>query len=172
MGPSRWLAVLIGFTGVFLVMQPTASGFSLYAVLPLCAAAGYASISVSAQLFEDDIPTALINLYYNADALIGATVLVIFTGGFVHIGTPKDWLWIIIMETAAGFAAFCMIAAYRSAEPSSLSPFEYFTIPFSFCLGWVFFSEASFEQAFPGVILIVGGGLFIIMRERSLIKAG
>ncbi|MDP7179336.1 MAG: hypothetical protein QF749_13715, partial [Verrucomicrobiota bacterium] len=60
--------------------------------------------------------------------------------------------------------------AYRSAQPSSLSPFEYFGIPFSFVLGWIFFAETPFEKLFPGVILIVGGGFLIIWRERRLLR--
>lgn len=171
-GPARWLAVLIGFAGVLLVMQPTAPDFTWYAVLPLCAAAGFASISVSAHLFDDAVPTALINLYYNTGSLIGAVALVIFTGSFVPIGRLEDWLWLGVMGIAGSIAAFCMISAYRSVEPSSLSPFEYFAIPFSFCLGWLFFSETPFDRLFPGVLLIVGGGLFIILRERSMKKNG
>jgi drug/metabolite transporter (DMT)-like permease len=56
------------------------------------------------------------------------------------------------------------------AEPSSLSPFEYFGIPFSFFLGWIFFSETPFDRLIPGAFLIVGGGLVIIWRERFLKK--
>ena len=62
------------------------------------------------------------------------------------------------MGAAGGVAVFCLISAYRLADPSSLSPFEYFGIPFSFALGWLFFSEAPFEKLIPGVFLIVGGG--------------
>ena len=65
-----------------------------------------------------------------------------------------------------GFAVLAMISAYRLARPASLSPFEYFGIPFAFVLGWIFFNEAPFERLFPGVFLIVGGGLLIAWRER------
>jgi drug/metabolite transporter (DMT)-like permease len=71
------------------------------------------------------------------------------------------------MGVAGGTAAFCLISAYRMAKPSSLSPFEYFGIPFSFFLGWIFFLETPFDRLIPGVFLIVGGGLVIIWRERS-----
>ncbi|WP_282607028.1 DMT family transporter [Pelagibius sp. Alg239-R121] len=169
-GLWRWLAVLIGFTGVLLVMRPTADSFTWHAILPLCAAFGYASISVTAQLFDKAVPTALINLYYNVGSLVGAVALVLLTGGFVQIGALEDWLWIAAMGIAGGTAAYCLITAYRLAEPSSLSPFEYFGIPFSFCLGWIFFSETPFDRLIPGAFLIVGGGLFIIWREHSLKK--
>ncbi len=42
----------------------------------------------------------------------------------------------------------------------------HFCIPFSFCLGWIFFGETPFDRLIPGVFMIVGAGLFIIWRER------
>ena len=165
-GIWRWVAVLIGFIGVLLVMRPTGQSFTWYAVLPLCAAFGFASVSVTARFFDSTIPTALINLYYTTGSLVGSTALVIFTGGFVQIGALEDWIWLAAMGMAGGIAAYCLISAYRLAEPSSLSPFEYFGIPFSFFLGWVFFSETPFDRLIPGVFLIVGGGLVIMWREH------
>ena len=166
-GLVRWSAVVIGFAGVVLVMQPNAPSFTWYAVLPMLAAFGYASISVTSRLFDAAIPTALINLYQTTGALIGALALVAFTGGFTPVAHVEDWFWLGAMGVAGGLAAFCLITAYRLADPSSLSPFEYFAIPFSFGLGWIFFSEAPFDRLLPGAILIVGGGMFVIWRERS-----
>jgi len=149
-------------------MRPATESFTWYAVLPLCAAFGYASISVTARLFDKSVPTAVINLYSNAGSLTGSIALVIFTGSFVQIASLEDWIWLAAMGMAGGVAAYCLISAYRLAEPSSLSPFEYFGIPFSFCLGWIFFSETPFDRLIPGAFLIVGGGLIIIWREHSL----
>ena len=52
-------------------------------------------------------------------------------------------------------------------KPSNLDPFEYIGIPTSFLLGWIFFSEAPFDQLFPGVLFIVSAGFLIIWRERK-----
>ncbi|MEM7445397.1 MAG: DMT family transporter [Pseudomonadota bacterium] len=169
-GPWRWASVLIGFAGVMLVMQPTAEGFSWVAVLPLCAALGYATNSVTAKLFDETVPTALINLYQVSACLVGAALLVLFSGDFVPIENLQDWLWLIGMGLAGGLAVYCLVSAYRLADPSSLSPFEYFAIPFSFCLGWIFFGETPFDRLIPGVFLIVGGGLAITWREHRLAK--
>lgn len=167
-GLWRWLAVMVGFIGVVLVMHPTATSFTWYTILPLCAAFGFACTSVSARLIDESVPTAIVNLYYTVGTLVGTTALVIFTGDFVQIGSLEDWVWIAAMGVAGGFAAYCWTSAYRLAEPSSLSPFQYFGIPFSFCLGWVFFSETPFDRLIPGAFLIAGGGLIIIWREHSL----
>ena len=167
-GLWRWLAVLIGFAGVLLVIRPTAESFTWYAVLPLCAALGFASTSVTSRLFDKSLPTALINLYYNAGTLVGSTPWCSSSAA----SSPSQGRRLAMArrhgDLAGGLAAYCLTSAYRLAEPSSLSPFEYFGIPFSFCLGWIFFAEAPFERLIPGAFLIVGGGLLIMWREHVL----
>lgn len=162
----RWIAVLIGFAGVLWVIRPATDDFNWYAILPLGAAFAYAAISVTARLFDESVPTALINVYSNIGAMVGSLILVLLTGDYVAINALEDLLWLAAMGIAGGIAVFCLISAYRLADPSSLSPFEYFGIPFSFILGWVFFAEAPLDRLIPGVFLIVGGGLLIVWRER------
>lgn len=169
-GLWRWSAVVIGFVGVLLVLRPGADSFDWYSVLPVCAALGYASTAVTAALFDKSVPTALINLYYTTAALIVAAVLTFTTSGFTPIVEPAHWAWLAGMGIVGGLAAYCMTTAHRLAEPSSLSPFQYFGIPSSFLLGWLFFAEAPFGQLIPGVFLIAGGGLLIVWRERALAK--
>lgn len=170
-GVLRWLAVVVGFAGVVLIVKPGGAALSWWSVLPVCAALGYATTAVTSKLFDRAVPTALINLYYTATALAGATVLVLVSGGFDPIASGGDWLWLIAMGCMGGMAAFCMTTANRLADPSSLSPFQYFGIPSSFFLGWIFFAEAPFDTLIPGVFLIVAGGLIIIWRERRLRRA-
>ncbi len=167
-GMWRWSAVGMGFVGIVLVMRPDTDGFNVYALLPACAALGYAASSVTAQLFDKSVPTALINLYALAGALTGAVMLVVFTGGYVEVATYQDWLWLLAMGVAGGSAVFCLVTAYRLTAPSNLAPFEYFSIPFAFLLGWMFFDEAPFHRLIPGVFLIIGGGLLIVWRERKV----
>ncbi len=166
-GIWRWSAVGVGFVGIVLVMRPDTDSFNVYTLLPACAALGYAASSVTAQLFDKSVPTALINLYALAGALTGAVMLVVFTGGYVEVTTYQDWLWLLAMGVAGGSAVFCLVSAYRLTAPSNLAPFEYFSIPFAFLLGWMFFDEAPFHRLIPGVFLIIGGGLLIVWRERK-----
>lgn len=165
-GVWRWLAVFLGFSGVMLVMRPGSELFNWYAILPLGAAVGYACISITARLFDDEVPTALINVYSLFGALAAATALTFATSGFSPIESGEDWLWLAAMGFAGGLAVFLLITAYRLTEPSNLSPFEYFGIPFSFAIGWFFFDEAPFDRLFPGVLLILAAGLVIVWRER------
>ena len=166
-GIWRWSAVVTGFLGVLLIMRPGTDVFTPYAILPICAAFGYSLTIVTVRLIDDVVPTATINLYASVGALIGSSMVLFATTGYIPIEPPTDWIWLVAMGTVGGFAVLSMIHSYRLTRPSNLSPFEYFGIPFSFILGWLFFSEAPFEKLFPGVILVVAGGLIIAWRERN-----
>ncbi|WP_306116194.1 MULTISPECIES: DMT family transporter [unclassified Roseovarius] len=166
-GLWRWAAVIIGFVGVMAVLRPDTASLTWYLLLPVCAALGYATTAVTSKLFDVSVPSALINLYYTTAALLGSTILVIATSGFTTIAVAMDWMWLGCMGLVGGLAAFCMTTANRMADPSSLSPFQYFGIPSSFILGWIFFSETPFDDLIPGVFLIVGGGLLIFWREQK-----
>ena len=163
----RGLAVVLGFLGVVMVMQPSSDAFGLVALLPIGAAFFYACGSLLSRLFDATVPTALISIYGSVGAMVIALIIALASGHWTELTSIVDWFWFVGMGTVGGLAVLLLITAYRMAEPSSLSPFEYFGIPFSFILGWLFFGEMPFDSLFPGVILIVFGGLLVIWRERK-----
>lgn len=167
-GLWRSLAVGVGFLGVVWVMRPSPSDFSNYTLLPIGAAFFYALVSVTSRFFDQSVPTGLINLYSSAVAVLAMIILVVSLGTWTSVPFGVDWLWLGLMGTVGGCAVLLMISAYRIVEPSSLSPFEYFGIPFSFMLGWIFFSESPLDRLFPGVLLIVGSGLLVLWREKKV----
>ena len=162
----RWIAVSVGFIGIVLVMRPGADVFELKALLPVIAAFGYGLSSVLVRLFDDSASTAVINIYTTLTTLVCSVILMFLLDGYSHITSIFDWLWLIGMGGVGGFAVLFMIMAYRLTRPSNLSPFEYFGIPFSFAIGFIFFDESPFGTLFPGVLFIVAGGLLIVWRER------
>ena len=170
-GMMRWGAVLIGFSGVVMVVGPGRDAFSNAALLPLFAALVYALVGVTARMMDDDVPTPLINLYSSVVAAIGAFLLVPFWGGFTPLHQASDLIWIAGMGAFGGSAVLLMVTAYRMADQSDLAPFSYFGIPIAFVLGWLFYDEAPWSELFPGSVLIVAGGLMIVWRERRLRQA-
>jgi len=165
-GLWRWLAVIVGFVGVVIIMGPGTDIFTVYSLLPIGAAFGYSLSTVCVRLFDEHNPTALINMYASVGALLGALVIVTATSGYREVETLGDWGLLLCMGLVGGCAVLALIIAYRLARPSSLSPYEYFGIPFAFVLGWLFFDEAPFAKLIPGVFLIVAGGMLIAWREH------
>jgi drug/metabolite transporter (DMT)-like permease len=160
-GWVRWAAVMVGFAGVAMVIGPGSDSFSRDALLPMGAATFYALTAVTARLFDEGVPTPLVNLYSTGAAALGAIVLCLSTGGFTPIAANSG---------LGGSGVLCLVVSFRMTEPSNLAPFNYFGILFAFALGWVFFGESPVERLFPGALLIVAGGLLIVWRERRVRK--
>jgi drug/metabolite transporter (DMT)-like permease len=167
-GVIRWGAVLVGFAGVMLVMGLGRNSLTWDALLPVGAAVLYALTSVTARLIDDDVPSALVNLYSSAFAVIGSVLLALVLGGFSPIHSLSDLIWIAVMGSLGGTAVLCLVVSYRMTEQSNLAPFSYFGLPFAFFFGWLFFGEAPIRDLLPGAILIVIGGLIVVWRERHL----
>ncbi|MBD3665536.1 DMT family transporter [Sulfitobacter aestuariivivens] len=170
-GAVRWMAVVVGFVGVIMVMGPGRDSFSSAALLPLAASACYALTAVTARMMDEGAPTALINLYSSSVAAVGAFLLAMFTTGFSPLAQATDLWWILGMGFFGGSAVLLLITSVRMTEPSNLAPFSYFGIPIAFVLGWAFYGETPWGDLFPGALLIVVGGLLIIWRERRLRQA-
>jgi len=165
-GLIRWVAVLIGFVGVVMVMGPGRETFTLASLLPLGAAALYALTGVTARLIDEEVPSALVNLYSTGFAVVGSVVLALFLGGFSPVQPASDLAWIVAMGAFGGTAVLLLIVSFRMTEQSNLAPFSYCGIPMAFFFGWVFFDEAPIRDLFPGSILIVVGGVLVVWRER------
>ena len=116
-GRWRWLAVLIGFLGVTLIMGVGRDLFNIYALLPLGAAFGYALSSVIVKLFEKDIQTATIQLHTQGITLLAAIVLLIVFSGYNPLLSIKDFFLIAVMGVGGGCGVICLISAYRMTEP-------------------------------------------------------
>ncbi len=167
-GVLRWVAVMLGFVGVVMIVGPGRDTFTPSALLPLGAAFFYALGAVTSRLIDDDVPSALINLYSSGVAAVGSLMLAFFTTGFTPLQETQDLLWILGMGAFGGTAVLFLITAYRMTEQSNLAPFSYFGIPFAFVFGWMFYGETPWSELFPGALLIILGGLVIVWREKGV----
>ena len=168
-GLWRSTAVLLGFGGAMLIVQPTADSFSLWAMLPLCAAAFYALSIVTVRMIDRNVSNSLLYMYSAVAAAVGNLVVVFVSTGFAGIETMQDAGLITIMGLMGGCGVICMLISVRMAEPSLLAPFNYFGLISAFTMGWIVFGEAPIDRLFPGVLLIVGGGALVLWRESRAV---
>ncbi len=164
-GIWRSIAVLLGFGGALMIVQPNAADFSLWALLPLVAAAFYALSIVTVRLFDSEVSSSLLYLYSGLAAAVANIIVVLFTSGFSEIANSFDVLLIVVSGLIGGCGVICLLVSARMAEPSLLAPFNYFGLISAFTMGWIVFGEAPLDRLFPGVLLIVGGGALVLWRE-------
>ena len=165
-GVWRWGAILVGFIGVLMVMRPGVSGFSIFYFCPIGAALGYAVSSILVRLYQSTTETGVIQLHTQIYTLILSVIIMLIFIEPIPVQSLLDGGLFLAIGLFGGIGVLCLITCYRLIEPSQIAPFEYFSIPISFLLGWYFFSEAPIEKLFPGVLIIILAGLIIIWREN------
>ena len=167
-GFVRFAAIIIGFLGVAAIFQPFNDSFTFWMLLPVLAGFGYGLSSVLVRLIPDDVSSAGIQISQQLlTCILGFCILVSFDE-IKPIASINDLYLFALMGCCGGVGVLCLVISYRLADPSSVSVFEYFGIPVSFILGWLFFAEVPFSTLFPGVLLIIGAGILIIFRERRV----
>ena len=84
-GWYKMSAVISGFAGIVLIMQPWSSDFNYMLLLPILAALGYSLARVTSLSFEDHVPSPLINLYGQTGTIIVACMLAV---SYTHLTLP------------------------------------------------------------------------------------
>ncbi len=165
-GIYRWSAIFIGFFGVVLIVQPGSDIFSFYSIFPILTAIAWALSVIILKFIPDGHSTAKIQLYTLIFNVIGGVALFLLTTGHAEIKSTQDFFLMTLTGILGGIAAILFIYSYRLISASKMASFEYFGIPSSFVLGWLFFNEAPWEKLFPGVFVIVFAGMIIIWRDK------
>jgi drug/metabolite transporter (DMT)-like permease len=160
----RWLAVLIGFTGMLIMVRPGTAGFQLVALLPVVAALVAATRDIVTRRIST-AETSIAILFYSMVAL---TLVGLATAPFGWRPMDGGELAIVILAGLMfGIGHYFVIEGYRYAEASVVSPYRYTNLIWAALLGFVLWGEIPSIWVLAGTPLVVGSGLYILLHERS-----
>lgn len=182
-GPRRWLALFAGFVGVIIMVRPTGAVFEWAALLPVMSGFAYALSMISARRLGVTESAAALAFWGNAVFLAAALVMsaVLGSGSFTNEAHPSLAFLLRGWAMPSAFDAMLMMAcgviaaagltlltqAYRIAEASVVTPFEYTGLLWSVIYGWVFWRQWPDATAWAGIAIIVGAGLYVLWREQT-----
>ncbi|NWH08954.1 MAG: DMT family transporter [Alphaproteobacteria bacterium] len=169
-GWRRWAAVIVGFIGVVLVVQPTGEGFNAYALLVLFVALLVAIRDLLTRYLPDDLPSLLVTF-----ATTIAVGLLGLLGGLVQAWKPIPAEALFYLIGAAAFitgANFFIVFAFRGVEISVVSPFRYAVVVWAMILGFAVWGDIPNELSFVGAGIIIASGLYTLHREALSRRAG
>jgi S-adenosylmethionine uptake transporter len=188
-GPFRWFAVCLGLAGVTIIVQPGRSVFEPAAVLALLAAVFYATSIIATRKLghrtNGGTMTVITILFYLAGGGLLGLVFSYLNASSPHpsfeflfrewiLPGPRDWLLLMAIGATSAIGFFALSQAYRLAEASIVTPFEYTYMPWAVLWGWVFFSSLPTVTTWVGLSMIIGAGLLILFREavrgRGLVR--
>jgi len=166
-GWRRWSAILVGLTGVIIILQPTGDSFSTLSLLAVFGMLGLAGRDLASRAAPAGLGTDVLGFYGFLSVLAAGLVF-----RFIE-GTPAAPLTLDTGPYLAGAVLFGVIAygslmkAMRTGEVSAVTPFRYSRLLFGIGLGVVLFGESLDRTMWIGSALIVASGLYILWRGRQ-----
>jgi drug/metabolite transporter (DMT)-like permease len=182
-GPRRWSAVVVGFIGVYITLNPDFSNFNYLSLLPIFCAFCYSlsMIIIKKTSDKDSVYTQTFTFYYGAIIFSLIFYFIIGDGQYNTIDHPasqfifREWfvdfksniLFMVTTGVTATIAFILLFTAYRIASPSVVSPFEYSILLWAILIGWIYFEEIPTLSTVIGILIIVSSGIYIFIREKA-----
>ncbi len=179
-GLRGWIAVLAGFAGVLILLQPGTDAFSAWALLPLAGAIFYATAHVITRSRCQAVPLAALALSLNLCMLLaglavsGLSLLLpsdnalvqaypYLFGDWAPIGA-REWLVLALLAIFTVGISLGIAGAYQAAPPPIVATFDYCYLVFVACWDLLFFDSPPSLATILGMLLIIGAGLLIARR--------
>tara|TARA_B100000780_G_C20987201_1_gene394693 strand:- start:10 stop:855 length:846 start_codon:yes stop_codon:yes gene_type:complete len=166
-GIKRWAAVILGFAGMLLIVQPAFIELNYYYFSPIIFCIFFACVAISVRSLSKTEPIYRIAIYFTIlNCLLGLATL---PYGWV-MPSNGDIIIFIIMGVCGSVGNLLLTQSYRISEASLVTPIKYLSLVFAIVFGFLIWNEI------PKLLTILGSGLVIIssfiifVRESQLKK--
>ena len=165
-GWRRWIAILIGFIGVLIIVRPGVDGFNIYSLSAVAALIFITVREVFTRKLTSKVPTITVALA----TVIGIGVF----SGIMMIGTEwhpviaSSWLLILGAGVAVLIGTFLSVMAMQTGEISFVSTFRYTAMLVAIGVGILIFDDWPDQLTLIGTVTIVVTGVYSFYREQNL----
>ena len=167
-GWRRWIAILLGFTSVFIIVRPGLEGFNIYSLSALAAIFFITVREIFTRKLTSKVPTITVAL----STVIGIGMF----SGIMMIGTEwqpvsaSSWLLILGAGVSVLIATFLSVMAMQTGEISFVSTFRYTAMLGAIGVGILIFDDWPDQLTLVGTLIIVLTGIYSFYREQTLGK--
>jgi drug/metabolite transporter (DMT)-like permease len=164
-GWQRWAAVATGFCGVMLILRPGVAGFDALSLLAVLGMVGFAGRDLATRA----APPALSNMQLG---VCGFAILALAGAGLWAWEGQAVWPDLIAAAQIAAATAmgvlgyFALTVAMRTGDIGAVTPWRYTRLLFALILGALVFGENPDMLTLIGSAIVVGSGVFALIRSR------
>ena len=179
---GSWVALLLGFVGVLLIVRPGTLSFNLGSVFVLIATLFYALVVMVTRKLQNTDSSATMAYYSSLVYLVvsfGLAPIVAFVGETpdAHPSIAflfRAWTLPPLLDGVAmagmgllwAGGMYFMARAYSVARASVIAPFEYVSLPISAMWGFLLWQEVPTWTTWTGAVLTLLSGMYIVYRAR------
>lgn len=165
---AAWIAVVLGFMGVLLIVRPTDLGFEI-GTLAALAGAFFAAVAIVQVRGLAASNTALtITIWY---MVLSTLIFLPSIAFFWATPSPADLAALILMGVASGLGQFLIILPFRYADAATLGPVQYFSIVGGLLVGYLWFAEIPTWTTIVGAVIVMSAMALVLPRRRRRLQA-
>lgn len=160
---GKWAAILVGFLGVIIVVNPSAETLNVGVLFGLISAAIEGFMMVQGrQLSQTIAPLAI--AWYMA---LFAAILSSLSLPIVWVSpASQDWPYLVMLGIGGGIGQYFLISAYARTTASTLAPLIYTMLLWSVLFDFILFQIIPARSLFIGAACIIASGLYVVYSER------
>lgn len=163
-GWRRWLAVLVGFAGVMVILRPGAD-FSALSFLAVVGLLGFSGRDLATRAAPKGLSNRQLGTLGFAMLAAAGAILLTVTGGAVVPDLHGGLL--LVCGAVFGLVGYhALTYAMRTGEVSAVTPFRYTRLVFAMILAIALFGERPDLATWIGAALVVGSGVVVLRRTR------
>lgn len=167
-GPRRWIAIIIGFLGVLMIIRPGLEGFSPASILAVLGTLGFAGRDLANRAAPTGLSHLQLGIYGFAILVPTGAALLLWNGSalqypLISVDVFPQLIGAIIFGVSA---YYCLTIATRIGDISVVSPFRYTRLLFALIVGMIFFGERPDLLSLLGGFTIVASGAYILLQSR------
>jgi drug/metabolite transporter (DMT)-like permease len=164
-GIRRWSACVVGFVGVVIMLRPGGSALNIGGLAAVGAALCYALLVVQTRRLTATETNGAMLLY-------SAMVVLIASAALAPLHWVSPTLADVGLMVAAGICVslghYWLVQGYRYGTPTVLAPIDYTSLFWGALMGWLIWGDVPDAGMVAGATLVVGAGLYVVMREARL----
>ena len=161
----RWSAVLAGFAGVLLVIQPRPGDINAWTWAVLAAALIGAVRDVLSRFLPVGVPSLVVSFTTASMVAIVGCAWSLFAGWQPTSWEAIGFLLVSSLLLASGYQ-LALLAMRSRAEFSVIGSFRYASVLWAIGIGYVVWGDVPNALALFGIAVIVASGVYILHRER------
>lgn len=164
-GWRRWMAILVGFMGVMIIVRPGSEAFSPFALLVVGTVMFATMRDIATRRIDTAIPSLFLSTVTAGAVAIGGLCITMPMGGFTAVDSGQFGL--VAMAACLTLVGYqFIIMSMREGEISFVAPFRYTSFIWSVLLGYLVFGDVPDNFMIIGGTIVVGSGLYTLYREQ------
>lgn len=164
-GPRRWIAIVVGFCGVLIIIRPSTAGIHPAVLGALAGALSYALYNITTRILAPTESTATLMFYASLAGTIAVSLPLPFVWSVPQ--SPEVVLNMALMGLYGTIGHVLLVTAHRRAPAPVLAPFLYTQIIWTTIAGWVVFAQVPHGWTLVGAAVVIASGLYLLYRERA-----